>query len=107
MSETAKRTQALPDGGEWEALFTAGPGMTIISTLRICNTFERIDHADVRIALAGEDSGSKQYVLYGAPIPPGLPYAITEGWTLLEGDVIWARSWSGGLAFNVFGVERS
>ncbi len=106
MAENLIRAQTKPAAGVWGRLLDVN-NPTTLSTIRACNVGVVQDQAYLRVALGGAAEEDAQLLAHRLPIPPGLVYSMTEGVTLIEGDVIWVKSVAGSLAFHVFGVETT
>ena len=46
-------------------------------------------------------------IAYDVPVPPGQPYALTEGEVLRGDDAIWVYSRNGNVSFNLSGVQTA
>lgn len=106
MADTLRRAQLKPDAGAWEILFQA-TGPTVVSTIRACNVASISDKVSIRHVYAGESEADAQYVCEEVVVPPGLPYSMTEGVTMLEDDVIYVRALRGTTAFHLFGAQKN
>ena len=106
MADTLILEQGKPSAGTRELLFTAD-GPTVLSSLRACNVGRVTDYARIARVFGSEAEKDEQYLAFDVPIPPGQPYAITEGVTLDLGDSIYVQSRRGSTSFNVSGAQRA
>lgn len=104
MADTLTRAQVKPGPGVWTLLFGA-IAPTVISTIRACNLSAPTDIISIRKILAGAIEEDSQFLVHSVALPWGIPYALTEGESLLDGDAIWVWSQKGTTAFNLSGVE--
>jgi hypothetical protein len=101
--------QSRPEAGTLTDIYTV-PSSTeaVISTITLANMGPTATNYRVAIAKDGAATGinsMEQYLVYDTTIPPLDSLALTLGITLNAADVIRVESYSGLVAFQVFGSE--
>ena len=104
--DTPIRAQVKPTAGSKVILYQANAS-TILSTIVACNLGRFTDYIRIAKVLGGEAESDKQYLRYDVAVPPGAPYAITEGEVLIGDDAIWVYSRNGNVSFNLSGVQTA
>ena len=100
--------QLKPSGATQEDLYTVpGETMTTCSTLVCANQTGSGEAVRVSIAVAGATDAVTQYIYYDKTVPANDSLFLTIGITLGDSDVVRVYSASGGISFNLFGVETT
>jgi hypothetical protein len=101
--------QNKPEAGTLTDLYTV-PSSTesVISTITVANMGPVATQYRIAVAPNGAATGissMEQYLVYDTTIPPLDSLALTLGITINAADVIRVESYSGLVAFQVFGSE--
>lgn len=80
---------------------------TVMSLITICNMGPSVTTYRVAVRIAGASLTEKQYIYYDSSIAPQDTLNVTQPFTLGDGDVVSVESFSGLVAFNLFGSEIS
>jgi len=107
MPETRKVLgQKSPAPSTLETLYTVGAStQAVVSTITVCNTGATDGSFRISIAVGGTADSIEQYIYYNLPLPGLDVFAMTEGFTMNDGDEIRCYSDIAGITFNAFGVE--
>lgn len=90
------------------ALYTVPTGSSATcSTLVCCNQTGSGEAIRVSVAVEGATLSTEQYLYYDKTVPANDSLFLTIGITLSDADVLRVYSASGGISFNLFGVETS
>ena len=100
--------QSQPAAGTLTTLYTV-PASTqaFISSLTVSNMGPTATTYRLAIRLAGAAISMEDYIAYDVTIPPLDTVILTLGITLATTDVFSVESYSGLVAFNLFGSEIS
>jgi hypothetical protein len=101
--------QSKPEAGTLTDIYTV-PSSTeaVISTITVANMGPTATQYRIAVAPNGAATGinsMEQYLVYDTTIPPLDSLALTLGITINAADVIRVESYSGLVAFQVFGSE--
>jgi hypothetical protein len=100
--------QSKPEAGTLTTLYTV-PASTqaVISSLTVSNMGPTATTYRLAIRPAGAEISMEDYIAYDITIPPLDTLTLTLGITLATTDVFSVESYSGLVAFNLFGSEIS
>lgn len=107
MTDTLKSlAQSNPAAGALTGIYTV-PGATaaMVSSVVVCNQGNSPATFRIAHAVAGAADTPAQYLYYDMPVPAKQTFIATVGLSLAATDVLRAYASSGGLSFNVYGVE--
>ena len=98
--------QSKPTAGTLTTLYTV-PASTqaVLSSLTIANLGPTATTYRIAIRTAGAEISFEDYIAYDVTIPPLDTLTLTLGMTLATTDVFSVESYSGLVAFNLFGSE--
>jgi hypothetical protein len=111
MANIAYKTlgQQIPTAGTMTTLYTtptSANANTIVSTMAICNRFTQTQY-QVAVVPNGQTLSSNNYVIFNNILNPNDTVFLTLGITLGQGDQVQVLSYSGNVAFSMFGTELS
>jgi hypothetical protein len=98
--------QALPTANTFTDLYKVPVGnSTVVSTLNVCNT----SSSNVSFRIAARPNANtltaQQYLAYDIALPAQDTIALTIGMSLDQNDTITVFSFTGNVAFTLFGSE--
>jgi glucose-6-phosphate dehydrogenase assembly protein OpcA len=100
--------QAQPAAGTLTTLYTVPSStQTVVSTLTIANPAATSTTYRLAIRKSGAAIAMEDYIAYDVTIPALDTLTLTLGLTLDTTDIVSVESYSGLLAFNLFGSEIS
>jgi hypothetical protein len=100
--------QSNPDGGVLTDLYTVPVATsTVLSSFVVCNRNCYAVKFRMAIAVAGAADDLKQYLYYELEIQAKDTFIATIGITLATTDVVRVYSSTGGISYNLFGLESS
>lgn len=107
MAQTAKLLgQASPAADTPADLYTAPADTTaVVSALFVCNTGTADTVFSVSVADGGAAEGDAQWLYRDHPVPAKRTFLVDGKVVLQAADVLRVESLSGGVAFNLFGLE--
>jgi len=95
--------QLQPTAATLTAIYTS-TGSCVLSSIVICNADTSSDTTfTLAIVKSGESLSNKCYLYYGQDLAASDTWALTAGAVLESGDVIYGKSASGQVSFNIFG----
>lgn len=78
---------------------------TVVSSVIVCNVSGSGEQFSISIAIGGAADTLKQYIYFTTPLDTNDTFVATIGITLAATDQLRVWSLSGGLSFNLVGVE--
>lgn len=109
MPDTRKTLgQSDPSAGSLTDLYTV-PALTstVVSSFVAANRNSYAAEFRMSVAVAGAADDLKQYLYYDFEIPANDTFIATIGMTLATTDIVRVYSQSGGISYNLFGLESS